>query len=119
MATEKQNIFDFAEGKRLKEEGIGRAVSPDYRAGILDEARYCAHLLGKMDYQSGLNKGITADDIWRMMIDRHAEPELLGKAWGSVWRGTYAHHFKPAGTTRKSERASNHARPLAVWYWRP
>jgi len=118
MGTDKQNVFDFPEGNRLKEEGMAQARSPEYRAHTLEMARKAAYHAGMDDYY-GAKGGITADTVWRRMQLQGDDPEILGKAWGSVWRGPYAQHFVPTGTTRKSARKTNHARPQAVWMWQP
>ena len=76
------------------------------RATLLKEAREIAQDLGR---RNGL---VTADDVYRVMIQRNLPIVGLGPAAGSIFRDN---SWTFTGQWKKSLRVSNHARMIRVW----
>jgi len=99
-------LFDGAEGERLKQRGMALAAGNNKMQ--LELARLIAAQLGRA------KKFITADDVGRILKHSY-DIESLGPSAGSLfavkadWRWT--------GRRMKSSRKSNHRRELKIWEW--
>jgi hypothetical protein len=99
--------FDLPEGERLKESGMAQAEDAFCRRKLIADAR-------KIAVEIAERKGsVTADDVFAEMEKRNLNPELLGNAAGSLFRGK---EFVFFGDWKKSARVTNHARMNRVWY---
>jgi hypothetical protein len=100
-----QDVFNFAEGQEARDAGLDRAGSPFYRRELLESAKAHAIALGHAIGE------VTADDVFRRMLNWGQEPELLGNAAGSIFRGS---EWVCVGV-KQSERKSRHAGKISVW----
>ncbi len=99
------SLFDSVEADRLKEEGMARAVSPEYRRILVGNAKHVAH-------QIALFRGeVTIDDVHHWMTMRMLSPQFLGNGAGSIFRGK---SWECVGW-KKSTRISNHSRMIRIW----
>jgi hypothetical protein len=105
--TQGQLTFDLSEGERRKEDGITQAEDAYSRRSLIVIARKIA-----LDIASDRGS-VTADDVFMEMEKRNLNPELLGNAAGSLFRGK---EFVFFGDWKKSARVSNHARMNRVWH---
>jgi hypothetical protein len=100
-----QTEFDYEAGHEARDAGLDRAGNPFYRRELLERAKAHAielgHTLGE----------VTADDVFRRMLNYGEEPELLGNAAGSIFRGV---EWECVGW-KQSERKTNHARAIRIW----
>ena len=99
------NLFDFAEAKRRKEDGM--AIAADNVGDWLGIARDIAVELAKKDPE----RLCDADRVGKELYERHGI-KSLGPAAGSLFK---QRHWEFTGDRFLSERKSNHARELKVW----
>jgi len=98
------SLFDYAEGQRLKNEGIKRAANNPVRP--LDHAKAFAR-------EAALQRGeVTADDVYKAFIARGMDYTSLGNAAGAIFRGR---EWVFTGKWLPSARPSNHAHMNRVW----
>lgn len=99
-------LFDALESQKAKDEGMAKAARK--RTVTLSLARNIAALIasGRPD------RTCTADDVMQGLIDVGIQPEELGPAAGSIFRGK-AWEF--TGRWINSARVSNHAASIRVW----
>ena len=94
--------FHLGEGRRLKNEGIGKAARR--RENILWAAREIARGVART------HGTVTADDVQARMILMGYPP--LGNTAGAIFRSS---EYEFTGEWRQSARVSNHARMNRVW----
>ena len=99
--------FNLVEGELEKERGM--RISAARRQGLLRLAREIAKMLARRNPQ----RLTDADQVQREMPIWFPdfEPQQLGNAAGSIFRGT---EWRWVGW-KKSERVSNHARMIRIW----
>jgi hypothetical protein len=105
--TQEELSFDLAEGERLRDAGIAQAQDAFSRRNLIIAARQIALRIAS---ERGC---VTADDVYAEMEKQNLDPELLGNAAGSLFRGK---EFVFFGEWKKSSRVSNHARMNRVWH---
>lgn len=98
-------LFDAKEGERLKELGMSRARSSKYE--LVKLAKNIAVTIALR------NGDVNADQVYVVMDAFGQRPELLGNAWGSVFRD--CPRFEWTGKWVASKRTSNHGRMIRVW----
>lgn len=103
---DKQPIFDFDAGERLKEEGQNRAAVR--RLELLQFARDGLENIAR----SRESREVTADDATRYLVENGESGNALGAAAGSLFRGK---QWEFTGRWVKSEKVTNHASDLRVW----
>tara|TARA_R100001015_G_C4603450_1_gene158407 strand:+ start:910 stop:1233 length:324 start_codon:yes stop_codon:yes gene_type:complete len=101
------NLFDYAEGERLKKQGMSLAANQEGKPCLLDVARHYARIIAIQSY----NNEVNADDVFRLM-SQEGITEKLGAAAGSLFKGK---EWEFTGKRVKSQRTSNHAREIKVW----
>ena len=99
--------FDLAEGEHCRDAGIDQAADAFCRRNMIVAAREIASKI------ASTRGSVTADDVFMEMERRNLNPELLGNAAGSLFRGK---EFVFFGEWKKSARVSNHARMNRVWH---
>jgi pentatricopeptide repeat protein len=77
---------------------------------VLQEARKIARALGRR------KRYVTADDVYRELIDRGRNPADLGPAAGSIFRDQA---WLSTGQWKRSDRVSNHRRKIRIWRYQP
>lgn len=98
------DLFDWMKGERLKQEGMEKSAMS--RTALLALARSLAvALAGEKD------RSISIDDVQKELMAMGHDPEKLGNAAGSVFRGP---RWEWAGVTH-SRRTSNHRRMIKTW----
>jgi hypothetical protein len=100
-----QTTFDYEAGQAARDAGLDRASNPFYRRELLESAKKHAIALGHTLGE------VTADDVFRRMMNYGEQPELLGNAAGSIFRGA---EWECVGW-KQSERKTNHARAIRIW----
>jgi len=100
-----QDMFNFAEGQAARDAGLNRACIPSFRKEALRKAKAHAIALGV-----ALGE-VTADDVKRRMLNYGDDPDDLGNAAGSIFRGS---EWVCVGV-KQSERKSRHAGKISVW----
>ena len=99
------NLFDFAEAKRRKEDGM--AIAADNQADWLQIARDIAVELALQNPFRTCN----ADAVGEVLLERHGIASL-GPAAGSLFKGG---NWEFTGQRFLSKRKTNHARELKIW----
>ena len=99
------NLFDFAEAKRRKEDGM--RVAADNQADWLGIARDIAIEIAKKDPA----RLCDADKVGEELFNRHGI-KSLGPASGSLFKQD---HWQFTGDRKLSKRKTNHARELKIW----
>ena len=99
------NLFDFAEAKRRKEEGM--SIAADNQADWLGIARGIAVEIAKQHPE----RLCDADKVGEELFKRH-RISSLGPAAGSLFKEK---HWTFTGDRKLSKRKTNHARELKIW----
>lgn len=112
------DIFNYAYGKKLKDDGISRASSWPF-SDPTHIARNVAIMLAKK------NGEVTADDVHHWM-ETAPNREVLGPAldslqekpaaWGSVFKTPM---LKFSGRVKNSEKVSRHTGIQRIWEYNP
>lgn len=107
MASDDMPLFDLAEGRVRRDEGITRAIRPDDRQRWMEEARAVARRIAR-------ERGrVTADDVVRWHVERGTDlTARLGPALGGLFRGA---EWEWTGQFMQSAQVRNHARLQRVW----
>lgn len=100
----------LAEGRSLRDEG--KALAAEVRAATLKHAQGVAKELSADDLAED-QRGITIDDVRDHMLYDGDNPNDLGNAAGSVFKGK---GWKRVGSVQ-SKRPAAHARWISVWIW--
>jgi hypothetical protein len=100
--------FNAVESERLKEEGIEKATTPDFRQELLRDAKSIA-----IDLCTTAGT-VTADDVsWFFETERGIDlAGILGNAMGSLFRGS---RWEFTGDLVHSSRKSRHRNLIRVW----
>lgn len=96
------SLFDPIAAQKAKERGI--SVAAENRSDLLRVAKDYAEIL-----YFRVDRPISTDDVYHDLEVMGYHPELLGNAWGSVFRG-----WRCVGFTN-STRVSNHSRAIRLW----
>ena len=99
------DLFDLAEAKRLKEEGMASAAANKH--DLLKHARHVAKQIAMLRD----SRTVTADDVSRAFA-REGITDSLGNAAGSIFRGS---DWEFTGERINSQRKTNHSREIKVW----
>lgn len=110
-----QLTFDIVEGRRLRDEGIGRAVrkaartDPEWIIG----ARACLDMLARTSAE------FTADDFWRWLpayVPKQSLKRTKRDAAGAIFqRASRNGTIVQTGAFKQSARPEAHVKPLPVW----
>ena len=101
-----QADFNFDAAQAACDAGLDQASNPFFRRELLKSAKAHALALGH-----SLGE-VTADDVFRRMLNYGEDPTLLGNAAGAIFRQDPAWEY--AGS-KQSERESRHAGRISVW----
>lgn len=104
--SEQKDLFDYADGERRKEEGMGLAASS--KQELLDFARCLAVEIAL----SRPDRTCTADDVQLALHARGISIFSLGNAAGSLFRGK---HWEFTQRWIKSERTHSHRNDIRIW----
>ncbi len=105
--TQGKLTFDLPQGECLRDAGMTQAADAYARRNLIVAARTIAIEIAKS------RGSVTADDVFKIMEERNLQPDLLGNAAGSIFRGK---EFVFFGDWKKSSRVTNHARMNRVWF---
>tara|TARA_R100000388_G_C7239180_1_gene160040 strand:+ start:1229 stop:1612 length:384 start_codon:yes stop_codon:yes gene_type:complete len=100
------NIFDFYEAKRRKEEGMDRAAQA--KKELLQHARDIAVWYAKNEG----NGYCCSDDVAMVMQKLELDYSELGMAAGSIFKSK---EWEYSGFNRKTKRVVAHAREIKIW----
>jgi len=113
MRQENGDLFDAAEGRRLKEEGMAAAAA----AKMTDLQLAQKVAVDVAEYRAGMGSPPTccADDVFRILIANYGI-NTIGPAAGSIFKGE---RWEWTGRVIESSRTSNRRRLIRVWRLKP